>query len=48
MKQQMFLIKMRHEKFRGVSGEKQKKMGKMPNGLKILRRTLNTKRNKKK
>ena len=44
---QMFLIKMRHEKFRGVSGEKQKKMGKMPNGLKILR-TLNTKRNKKK
>ena len=48
MKRQKFLIRKRHRNLGGVSREKEKNTGKMPNGLKISRGTLNTKRNKKK
>ena len=42
------LDKNKAQGFWGVSGEKEENIGKMPNGLKISRRTLNTKRNKEK
>ena len=48
MKQLKFLIRMRQRNFGRVSGEKEKNAGKMPNGLKISRGSLNAKRNKKK
>ena len=41
-------LRKRHRNFGGVSGEKEKNTGKMLNGFKISRGTLNTKRNKKK
>ena len=40
--------KNRHRYFGGETGEKEKIIEKMPNGLKISRWTLNTKGNKKK
>ena len=48
MKRKKFLIRKRQKNFREVSGEKEKKTGKIPNGLKISRGTLNTKKHKKK
>ena len=48
MERQKFLIRKRHKNFGGISGEKEKNAGKMPNDLKISRGTLNTKMNKKK
>ena len=48
MKREKFLIRKRHRNFGEVSGEKKNNTGKMPNGLKISRGTLNTKRSKKK
>ena len=48
MKRQKFLIRKKHRKFRGVSGEKKKNTRKMPNGLKTSRGTLNREKNKKK
>ena len=48
MKRQKFLVIERDRNFGGVFGEKEKNTGKMLNGLKISRGTLNIKRNKKK
>ena len=46
MTQQKFRIRKRYRNFWGVSGEKENNNRKIPNGLKISRGTLNTKRKK--